>query len=857
MLISLLQDAYLCQDMFEAAFNYFPITFRPPPDDPYGITSQDLKDRLRACISASADFSPYAFPALLDKLDSTSMNTKVCLHVLMDSPDADRFQRDVLQAIFSCVQNYGPRTVNLYAVTLWDALKFEVLHVSDEDLAVESLLILGEIARQLSIASNNSLAAYLKPVAKECNEHLEDAPTKQSQAATRILYAVASASPAASNFLLSAVIPNIFSLYQTSENIAKRRGLVETLAQLVRANITVYGEWRQSPRPLSNGDLGSPTLEPPPANALLGFSSQALDMITGSLSSLPVKEVSFRLTLLDALLQLAKVRGLLTDEQISKVVNFIDQVIIAEESYGKDEMKAAAINGLVEIAHQKSQLVIESAFPAFMAKLPDKDEEGPETYVPILEAFAKLGDEDKVFDTVVVRLKNKLNSAIMQKGSATYIQAILSALLFAFSQGARDLHGTVDKKCPYFEDFLQPLIKKICVEADAEQQDDAAFYLVGRICNTILRQQTSDFHRSICGELYTLYLGSQPDEVLPLNLDVKPVSEGRHMIISTYLLASLRKDVVLPYDLKGLLTSLAELALRDGLSPGVRVATLQQISLLVNKSVPNSEMKATLDPILRSPLDLLSPQKLDKASIRVVFAIFKALILRNAPAVNDIFTSLCESLSDVQNGTAVAHGFSTLLQPDEILTKENHCSISPLHKQKLFAILVPNILSGFKSAGVETKKNYLIALSGMLRWIPYSVLEPQLSSLILLLLQTLDITGEEDVKSGTVDTLSSVLRQSPKDIEEHTSSLITRLLNNSTTKNNPPKVRAKSLQCLTLVPVALRTELVIPFRKQVVKRLTPALDDSRRAVRQEAVRCRAKWIELDEAGDGDEGEDDE
>lgn len=66
------------QDLFEAVFNYFPITFKPPPDDPYGITAQDLKDRLRDCIAANSDFAPHAFPNLLDKLDSTSMNTKVC-----------------------------------------------------------------------------------------------------------------------------------------------------------------------------------------------------------------------------------------------------------------------------------------------------------------------------------------------------------------------------------------------------------------------------------------------------------------------------------------------------------------------------------------------------------------------------------------------------------------------------------------------------------------------------------------------------------------------------------------------------------------------------------------------------------
>jgi DNA repair/transcription protein MET18/MMS19 len=65
-------------------------------------------------------------------------------------------------------------------------------------------------------------------------------------------------------------------------------------------------------------------------------------------------------------------------------------------------------------------------------------------------------------------------------------------------------------------------------------------------------------------------------------------------------------------------------------------------------------------------------------------------------------------------------------------------------------------------------------------------------------------------------------------------------------------VRAKALRCLTLAVVQLRRELVIPFRKQVIKRLTAPLDDKKRAVRLEAVRCRTKWIELDEAGDDDD-----
>lgn len=65
------------QTLFDSVYNYFPITFRPPPNDPYGITAQDLKGRLQECIASTSHFAPHAIPALLDKLDSTSPNVKV------------------------------------------------------------------------------------------------------------------------------------------------------------------------------------------------------------------------------------------------------------------------------------------------------------------------------------------------------------------------------------------------------------------------------------------------------------------------------------------------------------------------------------------------------------------------------------------------------------------------------------------------------------------------------------------------------------------------------------------------------------------------------------------------------------
>ena len=504
----------------------------------------------------------------------------------------------------------------------------------------------------------------------------------------------------------------------------------------------------------------------------------------------------------------------------------------------------------MEIAHQKPQIVIDSSFPAFLSKLPDTDIGQSENYVTILEAFAKLGAEEQVFSTVVLRLKNKLNAAIHQNASTDYLQAILAALLFTFNQRTTELDGG-DNFCPYYDDLILPLLTTVSRELDPERQHDLIFGLIGKLSNMVLRRQTPAFQDRIASNLYTLASGLPLNEVPPFKVNAD-VNESRQLILSLYLLASLRRDVGLSYDPNELLVSLVRIAQSSTLSIGTKAATLQQIGVLVNKIIPNSYLKAALEPILHEPTNLLSAQGLNSESTVVLFSISKALILRNSPLLRDIFPSLMEALSDEHNGIRVAHGFSKLLQPDEILTKENHCVVSPLHKQKTFAVLVPDIAKAFRTAQPTVKKNYLIALSGILRWLSYSALEPEVSSLSPLLLQTLDIDGEQDIKAGTIETLNSILVENARVLEEHSGSLITRLLNISSAKSNSATVRSKALQCLTFVPAQLRMEVILPYRKQVVKKLTAALDDKRRAVRSEAVRCRSKWIELDEAGVDDD-----
>lgn len=134
---------------------------------------------------------------------------------------------------------------------------------------------------------------------------------------------------------------------------------------------------------------------------------------------------------------------------------------------------------------------------------------------------------------------------------------------------------------------------------------------------------------------------------------------------------------------------------------------------------------------------------------------------------------------------------------------------------------------------IATKPNYLVGLSNILRNVPSSVILPELGRLLPLLLQSLDLP-DSDVKSATIETLHITVMESANAIKEHISSLTARLLSLCTNREeNPPRVRAAALRCLQFFPGTIRSESLLPYRRQVVRSLVVSLDDPKRDVRRE------------------------
>ena len=232
-------------------------------------------------------------------------------------------------------------------------------------------------------------------------------------------------------------------------------------------------------------------------------------------------------------------------------------------------------------------------------------------------------------------------------------------------------------------------------------------------------------------------------------------------------------------------------------------------------------------------------------AIRTIFWIAKALILR-LWSLNDVLERLLALLPKDNYGAAAARGFRLLFAPDEMLSKENGATVRLLAKQKVFSSCIPRIAKDFRAADNSVKQNFLVAMSGILKFMPTQVIMQETDSILPLLLQSLDLE-DADVKAATIQTLAVISAESPGAVESHISSIVKRLLKSaSNAQSNGPIVRLNALKCLKIFPGRVKDSALLPHRNAVTRGLTAPLDDPKRDVRKEAVECRTAWLNMDE-----------
>ncbi|KAI9845458.1 MAG: hypothetical protein M1838_001720 [Thelocarpon superellum] len=842
--------------MFDAVFCYFPITFRPPPDDPYGITAQDLKGRLRECIAASSDVAGHAFPALLEKLDSTSPNVK----------------KDVLQTISACAASYTPFAIATHSTQLWDSIKFEILNAQDEELASEALTAVGAIAKRLSFglesaAATTPLARYVRSVTTECTEQLREPNQKQAKPVGQILEAMAQASELSFGQVIKNVMGPLLTAYKEAGVIRSQHVLLEVLVRMLDAALHLQGE----------RGLGAAATE----NPLDGYRDRLFELSCQALMGTAKEEVSFRIVALNSLLRLAQVRELLVSNEIGMIVQYLDEILLGEDEHQSARLKDEAVTALVEVSKFRPDLILDVSFPAFLATLPETEdkETNQRECQSGLAYLARISVEKNVFEVLLRRLANRLLTVIrapikefrryetlsLQSPknapiNAGYAQALLATLLY--SLGHRDLEH--DPNVPrYSEQLVIPLMEELDLSTHNDNfphnalEDEAVLDGVGKVVNIIIRALPgpSQLEAVKLSHVWGSYaLSSQS----PAQVGTR---QTRKSIVSSYILGAMRPEHTLPsYEPKSALEHLTACCLAEK-TVVIRLSLLRQLCLVINKWMSPAETEIVLE-VATTQLEHLSQEpdaERGSNTLRVLFWMAKALVLRTDKQVNTLIDQLLTLLDSPQWGHPSARLFSILLAPDDLMTRANFVSVRLLHKQRLFAHCAPRLASAFRGAPptltdgtTSVRSNYLIALSGLLKDVSSEIVLAYLDTLLPLLLQSLDLS-DVPVKAATLQTLTVVIQQSPGAVESHVSSLIARLLSLTEGRDNnkkgsvgvdPPRLRQSALAALSLFPAAFRGEIILPVRAQVLKRLLSALDDPKRGVRKTAVDCRAVWARV-------------
>ena len=769
-----------------------------------------------------------------------------------------------------------------YSITIWETLKFEILNAQEEFLSDLSLQALQGIAKRLSEGVTEAspqlpLAQFLKPITKEFNEQLQEPQQKQAKPSQHIIGSLSAASAVSLTLIVQTVVAPLLTIYQEADGITKQRALLETLAVMFDSAISVFGEW--STHGLQT-ILGNPLLE---------FKDQFSEIFGQALMGTAKEELSFRVSALKGFLRLSTLRDYFQDNEIGLFVQYLDEILLNEESTGRDDLKKEAIAALAETSKYKPRLIMDITFPAFVATLPDSDDGTSSNYLSTLDILAQISVEKDIFETLVRRLLSKL-TVLLQKdepGSAAYPRAILMTILYVMSQRQMDQDPNLRF---YYDKIVVGFCQSVAASASGKAKnrilnDATVLDTLGRLSNLIVRSISKEQQDEVAANVYTLF--TPADEFSPLPF-AQSASEDhqRTMIVSTYLIAGLSKECTnIPYTSPNMSDLLSDLIQRSiaASEPATNLAFLRHLSLLVNKFLSKEDLHLAAEKF-----DSLLPpgtedQKLSPAVIKTVFWLSKALVLRLAPTTTDILKTLLSLLlsSDEVTSTTAARGFAVLLSDDEILSPTNGANIRLLSKQRIFTTVIPLISDRIRQVNVAGNNNnntttpshikpaHLTALSGILSTIPPPLVMPELPTLLPLLLQSLDLqtADSQPVRAATLETLAVIIRDNGVPVIDecgHVQSLVTRLLNtaaytspSSSTSNrgavNSSRLRVEALKCLFLLAHTPQTDApaiaragklspLLPVKGQVLRSLRMVLDDPKRDVRKAAVDAGGAWL---------------
>ncbi|XP_021836146.1 MMS19 nucleotide excision repair protein homolog isoform X2 [Spinacia oleracea] len=206
---------------------------------------------------------------------------------------------------------------------------------------------------------------------------------------------------------------------------------------------------------------------------------------------------------------------------------------------------------------------------------------------------------------------------------------------------------------------------------------------------------------------------------------------------------------------------------------------------------------------------------------------------------------MCPSLAK-----SAADAFHVLMgDSEDCLNKTFHATARPLYKQRFFSTVMPILLSDVKKTHSPTVRSMLYrAIGHVICNTPLAAVLSEIKKLLPVLLDVISVLSEDILSKDMIYNLLLVLSgllmyKGGQDIAVENARIIVNCLTGLVSYPHKMLVRETAIQCLVAVSGLPHTR-IYPMRLQVLSALSKVLDDPKRNVRQEAVRCRQAWSSI-------------
>lgn len=471
-----------------------------------------------------------------------------------------------------------------------------------------------------------------------------------------------------------------------------------------------------------------------------------------------------------------------------------------------------------------------------------------------LEAIAALGATPELFKACVPQLLSILSNQFQDGALASHeltsqIIVCLNRMVTSNATGG-GLQGPVVTALPIslFTAFTKAALSENGLAPVKEVEE---------ILGTLTRAAPPAEHVALLDKVVSLFLDgniaqfgiSSPTAFRPF-VPGCPVAQTRLIPLFAQVLGNHRVEAAVP-QLDRLIGALIAFILNSTAfeSPSPSLYALQCLGALVNKFPAGAALNAFVAVILLGQLrnKAANPGNDRLAALRAFIWVSKGLIMRGHSESNSLAEFLCRLLldNDLAAANLAAEGFDVILADcPTLLNPRSLANISPQYKKNFFNDNIDRVLALFEQARrTPSSVVVLMALSFLLRHLPFAVIEPQLPKALPLMIQSLQ-TENAPLRRSTLKTMNALVEADVTSLSSHIGTLIPAMLR-LTHDSTDMYTRILATLCLEHF-TKLPFHLLFPHKTQVINELQEVLDDKKRLVRKQAVRTRNMWFSLSE-----------